>query len=555
MLSKNKRYLIYVLIALVYIVKFVIYRFLTDSDEGLNVWEITGVYALIIGVSALLALVGQLRGKIVLSIITMLIVDIWLITNILYYDANAMYINWQVIRFAGNLRGFEESIIVYFNFGQVLIFIPTIVLAICLSCKRKALISSEKIENKVITCLIVGSVLICCLGEGLIRDGENNVIEGDISEWSIRDEETHLFKIHSPIGHAGIVIWDALTEQFWKTKSIMPMTTEEENLLRNIYVDSLSFIPLPYYSLNGHLIFVLVESFESWSIQAKDANGVDVCENLKKYIHTHPVLFCPNIVSQQKYGRSGDGQLITQTGMLPLSSGVTCMSHGDNIYPNFAHFYLKSVILNPFPRVWNQHVTTKSYGYKRLREPDRILHGNDSLIFKWAREELEGVKIPTCVLAITINTHAPFTSSPKELYFGSEYSSIEANYLQCVHYMDKQLGKFLAWADTASNMSNATIVITADHNHFPTRNGKGTCPLIIRSPRINNSILISKGYQMDIFPTTLYALGQEDYGWKGFGVNLMDTTIKRTISPHQAYSLSDKMIRMNYFKNKRSQPE
>ena len=124
---------------------------------------------------------------------------------------------------------------------------------------------------------------------------------------------------------------------------------------------------------------------------------------------------------------------------------------------------------------------------------------------------------------------------------------MEENYLQCVHYMDKHVGRFLEWADTAAVMKDATIVITADHNHFPVKNGKGLCPLIIKSPAITEKTYIPQAFQMDIFPTVLHAIGQSDYKWKGFGIDLLNPEAKRSISPSQAYSLSDKMIRTNFF--------
>jgi hypothetical protein len=48
----------------------------------------------------------------------------------------------------------------------------------------------------------------------------------------------------------------------------------------------------------------------------------------------------------------------------------------------------------------------------------------------------------------------------------------------------------------------------------------------------------------------LHILGCESYYWKGFGVNLLDQEAldARPITPSDAQSLSDKMIRADYFK-------
>jgi phosphoglycerol transferase MdoB-like AlkP superfamily enzyme len=77
-------------------------------------------------------------------------------------------------------------------------------------------------------------------------------------------------------------------------------------------------------------------------------------------------------------------------------------------------------------------------------------------------------------------------------------------------------------------------------------------PLIIYSPKITKNTRYTKdAYQMDIYPTYQALLGVENYRWKGFGINLLsDTTeieLKRPITEDEAFILSDKLIRNNYF--------
>jgi hypothetical protein len=56
---------------------------------------------------------------------------------------------------------------------------------------------------------------------------------------------------------------------------------------------------------------------------------------------------------------------------------------------------------------------------------------------------------------------------------------------------------------------------------------------------------------MDIYPTYSSLLGVDEYHWKGFGINLLsDTTAndpRRLIQEEEAFVLSDKLIRNNYF--------
>ena len=76
------------------------------------------------------------------------------------------------------------------------------------------------------------------------------------------------------------------------------------------------------------------------------------------------------------------------------------------------------------------------------------------------------------------------------------------------------------------------------------------CPLVVFSPFISHRTRCDEeAYQMDVFPTIVELLGYNDYHWKGFGVNLMDSIVRcnRPISEQEASKLSDKLIRNNYF--------
>ena len=386
--------------------------------------------------------------------------------------------------------------------------------------------------------------------------------KGDEEKWSLRGDEQWFMKSHSPIGHAAYAMKNAIAEGVLRLKAVAPLTDEEERIMATALGEPVE----PAYP-KGHLVFILVESLETWALEAVDVDGKPVCPNITSYIAGHTLLYCPRMTSQQQYGRSGDGQLITQTGLLPLKHGVACIQYGGNVYPNLAHFYSDGVVINGYAHVWNQRVTTYSYGFKRLIEPRLPHQGSDRRVLEQTRQQLENADTATCVLALTIDTHAPFGNGNNRLAIPDGYSKTEAAYLRCVSRLDSLLGDFLAWADTAQTMRRATIVITADHNHFPRQDGKGLCPLIINSPEITKNIRVGEAWQMDVFPTVLHAIGQQGYCWQGFGIDLIansptDTEYaghsgimvsgkapERTVTPAQALTISDKLIRSDYFKN------
>ena len=485
--------------------KFLLYAQLV-ADEVHTTIQWLGIGCISAATAGIAALLFSACKHNIAQWVGLILIDLWLIANILFFNANGMLIDLQLVGILGELNGFEASVISYLIWQLIVFPLLTIGCGIYLLYDKK--LSDQK---KISTYGIVGIIAAIIVLYGVS-------IPCDLKTWEKRFDN-----------------WMYL----YASKTL---TREEEKLAMTTFSKN-----VPANEPEGHLVFILVESMESWPLHVKDKHGTPVYAQLQQYIQTHPVLLCEHVLTQQVYGRSGDGQLITQTGMLPLRHGVACIRNGRNVYPNFAHFYPDAVIINPFPRVWNQHVTTYSYGYKRLKEPPGNIKMRDSVVFEWAKEQLEAATVPTCVLAITLDMHVPFRHGDRDLLFDEHFTAEEQAYMQCCHGTDRHIGQFLAWADTAAIMHNATIVITADHNQFPRKDGKGLCPLIIRSPKIQENRYVPTAYQMDVFPTVLDAIGQDNYFWHGFGVDLLAPDIQRVISPKQAETISDKWIRSDYF--------
>ena len=176
---------------------------------------------------------------------------------------------------------------------------------------------------------------------------------------------------------------------------------------------------------------------------------------------------------------------------------------------------------------------------------------------------------PYCVQAITISMHGPFDRVDcRTLSFGEDCPDNLFKYFNCLHYTDSCIGEFWMKVENDSLLRNATVVITGDHTVFkhsmlhefqsyaekydiPIPNGESYCPLIIFSPKIKERMEVNDlCYQMDIYPTIMHCIGATDYYWKGFGANLTDSVARnnRLITEEEAYSLSDKIIRSDYFR-------
>ena len=451
--------------------------------------------------------------------------DLWLIVNLLYYRVYHLFVTWHLLRIIDNLHGFESSVLPYFDVSLLFLLAPSLLLLPSMFYKA----TRAKWYG---TCIIE-------------KQGNCYVRARSILEYPV------------------FLICDAI--RTLSNKDELPQLTEEENAELQQLLNPVE----PANAPEGNLLIILLESFESWLLDFDYAEGKPVCPYLKQYISTHPLLYAKDVTSQTMYGLSGDGQLIVNTGLFPLLEGVACVNYAYNTYPNLAHFYPYSAVVNPCRNVWNQTAITPSYGYKQLIEPqtDEMRSWNDSVLIDNVIETFYTLQSPCCIMGITVSGHSPFAFSPDPLTIDDSVPPILRDYMRTAHFTDRQLGRLLAWADTAKVMANSTIAITGDHRIFgswgaedvrdfglranlPFGTGCAGCPFILVSPRITTTRVVENGFQVDIFPTIIDAIGQKNYFWKGVGRDLLDSEPSSEDHSRIRHHLSDKLIRMNYFANK-----
>ncbi len=520
-----------------------------------------------------------------------ILMDVWIACNLLYFKVNDLFIDIEAIRMVGNLTDINVTKSIFPYLYNIL---PFVLLTIAswyvinrnhnVSTKLDVSISARAIFSAIVLMLIVDANDWRCnyLAPKGERENNNDVfankggkygwkyfvpfnwvriyaggnVFNDINSWGKKYiTDTSIFH-YLP----AIFIFDGLlpddSEVQINDSEVEPFLTKES-----------SVISMP----TNNLIIILVESLESWMINGSGQLST-ITPNLNHFSTNEHVLFSDKITSQAKHGISGDGQMIINTGLLPTNHGAACMLYGRNVFPNFAHLFKQSAIVNPWPHIWNQDVVTYQYGYKDLVEPTSGKERwNDSIVLARTKEMLlHDPQTAKCLLAITSSTHMPFEADERLKHansFDGTVPKLVASYLDCLSYTDYCIGQFLVEIEDNERLANSTIIITGDHTVFksgmrdllPKISGvdkklvqkNSYCPIWIYSPKIRkHTQLHNIYYQMDIYPTILDLLDAQGYYWKGFGVSLLEgDTIKRSVSERDASCLSDKIIRTNFFKN------
>lgn len=508
------------------------------------------------------------------TMIVCLLIDIWIVANVFYFKANGMLLTVESMLMVDNLNGFWDSLKIFMNIEIFIYPIISIIYIIVVW-----LLDSRSERNYLIFTIwiITSMIVISATNYSHIRTishkRNNNFIDCSPGKFCYTlDKYATEHDIHSPQKYVTrqsiISYFPAIFSYYFQKKEVIDnveLLENDKKEIENLLQDSKHVDITPQYNL----VYVLVESLESWVLD--DVASCYYMPNLNKLMKQYHTFVCDNLKTQVKHGVSADGQLINMTGLLPISAGATCKLYGTNMYPNLAHFYPQSAIINPVSGIWNQAVVTKSYGFHELIECRAEYQWNDMQVIEYLWNYIQSRDSSFCVLGITIDSHMPFVYGSKNVYLHPmDMPQIMSNYLNSLHYTDSCIGVLLDSVLNSPLAENTTIVITGDHtifrdeigfsdmnkyaqdNSINFKAGHTFTPLIIYSPNIEGNIHISDTcYQMDIFPTILHLIGAEDYYWQGLGINLLDSVARknRQITESEAFRLSDLIIRSDYFRN------
>lgn len=495
------------------------------------------------------------------DLLCFVLMTVWMYIEILYVRSYEMFLPATSMLIANNLNGFTESLKMYMHLEDLLLVVLPLVYAFYAFFNKKKYRSY--IGFIVVLCI---SFLINCVGlcfryniiapSGCYISCVNPIANTTIRPYGgvtcmgyVRD--------FSPIHHLLRNCYELCLYSCNKGTDVSFSEDELAFLSNRIVTDSVSTRLVP----NSSLLIILVESLEGWSITEESTPFMYSLAN-----DSH-CLFAPNIISQQRAGMSSDGQMIVMTGLLPLRESIAVFDYPFNVYPSISDVYsqakCKTTGIFPTPMsCWNQMYMNEAYKIQQGLSCE-----GDYNVFAKTSELLAKSDF---VLTVTISTHTPFEAyaDSSNLNLPPDMPEYMRKYLRSVNYVDNKI------RDLFNNMANCglldryTVVITGDHTILPSdireecrrysteqkmsyQVQNKSCPLIIYSPKQDKNIVVREdAYQMDIFPSILYAIGCEDYYWKGMGENLYKpiNRERNCLSVSQIEVLSDKIIKKNIFK-------
>lgn len=339
------------------------------------------------------------------------------------------------------------------------------------------------------------------------------------------------------------------------------------------------------YNKTKNLVFIIVESLNAWTIN-KEYDGHQLTPVLSSLVNTEGTISSTNMLAQINDGGSSDGQLIYNTGLLPLLNGVAAQSHASNRYPSLAEA-LQPAISAEFivesAGIYNHRKTSEAYSYDLIHDQDSLLHagwdskitGDDDAVFDYAFSKISDMPQPFFAEITTLSMHYPFdirgfkpvewidSVAPDDYYLN--------HYLQTVHYADAAIGRFLSKLAASPFADNTIIVIASDHDEISSQRDNNASiatdspiVLIILGSGVTKHIETPIG-QVDVFPTILNVMGvsRSQYPWRGLGSSILNDGETAAISRtgrlagnidadrekmlRRAFNVSDSLIRSNFF--------
>ena len=373
-------------------------------------------------------------------------IDVWILANLWYFRADSMLVEKYAISMIGNLNGYWDSIFALIRPTDILFILFTIVLT-------ASIFVTKNKKQKSVKLFFTGVIATFILG---ITNGFllTNKYEGDISYVnpfkSYKSKEEVVFnkpywytRDHSIIHYIFYTIKDIVIP----IESSYTFTQMDKDKVKVFFNDTTLNT-----STKTKLLICIIESLNSFVITS------EFMPNTFSFINNNNILYCDKIISQAKAGTSGDGQMIIQTGLLPINQGAACMSFPQNKYPSISSHYKAAGLFPHNLGIWNQRLMSIEYKI----DTNYVLNDNDRALFQ---KTISLAKEYDNVMMLTAGTHIPCTkyADSSDLQLPDTIANLLTNYIKCANFADQGLKILFDSISQNEKLKSFTIVITGDH--------------------------------------------------------------------------------------------
>jgi len=580
--------LLFTISFLVIFLKFIVFDLIWTSSTTFTSFSYIQSYINKVGVALLFSFPVLLLPKRLVYFVTQLVLDIFLICNLMYFRTYYTVIPLDSYLLLGNLSGFTASVYDSFSWADLCFPLSTLT-GWCIYIYRRD--KRENISRKKqwtaywltlsVTSLVI--ISIYAMYGGILSQNER------LQSANYNMVRTPLFTVF------GSLYCDYLLEEAELTPHIQQ---DIQNWFANQLTDS---NPVDVKEKKSCIV-ILAESFESWVLE-NEVEGKEITPYLNNLLKEKNTIYAPHVLTQVKGGRSIDAQLLLYTGLLPIENGAYSIKFPQTYFPTLIKAFKekysdgKAYIMTVDKDItWNQNIVARNFGFdsliwkknfimdERIGFEERKNLGDYSFLSqcveKISSEELWPSDTPVFMQCVTYSGHTPFRLQDKykHISFSEDILQPMNDYITMANYTDRAIGHFVQKIRADRKFDDTMIIITGDHEGLASDRkwlsespcGEGT----VSPERYVPFIVLNAPYgmryeevlgQVDLYPTMLDLLGLDQYEWRGLGYSLLDTTnYEFAVSPQmdivgdttgvgsfalthamKAWNISDYLIRFN----------
>ena len=526
-----------ILLSLGLIIKLLFFHYYIGIREGLILKSFSNLIS-VLGIGVLIFSLGGKRRARIMFLINVFLSTLFFI-NVMYYSHFYTLMPAHSILQIGQLGPVSQSIISLIRVEYLLFFLDTLLLIFLYSKKDIKIFKGCKSLNlnkdTRLSYLFVFIVL--------------SLITSSTTFMTIRNTQG----LYTPQNLGVINYYFAdIVDLFYKN----PIAKEQAEEVIETIIETNGEEGTKGFSIakDRNIIVIQAESLQNFVIN-REIEGQYITPVLNELIKGDSIYF-NNYYEQVGWGNTSDAEFISHNSFYPSIKNYSYKVYKDNDFASLPSLlmgrgYSTIAFHGNHSYFWNRDKMYPSQGIDKFislddfRQDEMIGIGlSDGSMFKQSIDILKKVKPPFYSFFITLTSHHPFAMDDeyKGLKIEGEFKdTLLEDYLQSIHYLDKELGNFIEGLKKAGLYENTMICIYGDHEGLDMRNEDTQellssfleksyrqdemhrVPLLIHIPDSGyKKVVNTAGGQIDFLPTLSNLIGLEIDNNKMFGRDLLN---------------------------------
>lgn len=449
------------MISILLIIKFLVFTQITYVEH--NKYPIVLISTLI--ALFILALTNKLSKKSYHALLVYSLISILMLIDATYYKQFSLLTSVEILNQLGQLKTVGESIRVLMDIRIIALIIdlPFLILP---SLRKNKKATNIKLDHKNYKKLfgrhplIIGTVLLIILSYYNSRGEMESIKTQEFFIYHILDIKNNLIKEDSSDASEFITDEDI--------HELMERANLKEGNLTGIGKEK-------------NLIVLQVEALQDFVIDFK-YNNQEITPNINKLIKDQGTIYYDRYYQSVGKGNTSDAEFASLNSLYPSTSSATNLIYGDNTYYGLPwllrdHGYTAWAFHGYEKDYWDRNNSYDNFGFQRFLSKDDYIY--EEIIGFGIRDEdfysqtLEYIKEldkmddnPFFAFVVSLSSHTPFEIQKEYRWLDLEEDlddSMTGNYLQSIHYTDKQIGKFIEGLKEEGIYEDSVIVLYGDH--------------------------------------------------------------------------------------------